>query len=68
MSMPTTNDILISFYEMFGRKGRLVRQDALKMIMNTKMSKRTLIGDHMICMIRLFNKMEILRVEIDGKT
>ena len=68
MSMPTTYDILISFYEMFGRKGKLVRQDALKMIMNTKMSKRTLIGDHMICMIRLFNKMGILRVEIDGKT
>ncbi|KAL6327912.1 hypothetical protein AAG906_027322 [Vitis piasezkii] len=48
--------------------GRPVRQDALKAIMDTKMSEGTIVRNHMICMIRLFNKMEILGVEIDGET
>ena len=36
--------------------------------MNTRMIKGTPIRDHMICMIILFNKRKILRVEIDGET
>ena len=53
---------------MLGGKVRLARQAALKTIMNTKMSKETLIRDHMIRMIRLFNEMEILRAEINEET
>ena len=39
--------------------------------MNTKMSKGTLVKEHMIKMIKminLFNEMEILRVENNGET
>ena len=68
MSIPTTYDILISLYEMFGGKGRLARQAVLKAIIDTKMLKGTLIRDHKIHVIELFNEMEILRVEIKGET
>lgn len=50
---------------MFGDKGRPVRLVALKSIMSTKMIKRTLIRDHTIHVIALFNKIEILRIETD---
>ena len=50
---------------MFGDKGRLARQIALRTIINTRMIEETPIRDHMIHMITLFNKMEILVVEID---
>ena len=36
--------------------------------MDVKMSEGTLVRDHLICMIGLFNKMKILRAEIDGET
>ena len=65
VSIPTTYDILISLYEMFGGKGRLA---VLKAIIDTKMLKGTLIRDHKIHVIELFNEMEILRVEIKGET
>ena len=53
---------------MFGGKGRLARQDAFKAIVDAKMLEGTLVRDHMIYKIWLFNEMEILGVEIDGKT
>ena len=66
--MPTTYDILISLHKMFGGKDRPVRQVVFKTIIDAKMSKGTLIRNRMVCMIRIFNKMEILRTEIDGET
>ena len=36
--------------------------------MNIRMTKETPIRDHMIHMITLFNKMEILEAKIDGET
>ncbi|WJZ90792.1 hypothetical protein VitviT2T_009914 [Vitis vinifera] len=56
---------------MFSDRGRFARQAALRSIMNTKMSKGTLVKEHMIKMIKminLFNEMEILRVENNGET
>lgn len=53
---------------MFGEKGRLARPAALRTIRYTKMTEGTLVRDYMICMIALFNEMEILGVEIDGKS
>lgn len=50
---------------MFGGKGKIATQAALKTIMNVSKSEGNPIRDHMIRMIRLFNKMEIFRVEID---
>ena len=46
-------------------KSRLARQAVLRTTMNTKMIERTPIRDHMI---EFFNEIEILGVEIDGKT
>ena len=65
--MPTTYDILVNLHEMFGGKGKPVRQVALKAIMDAKMSKGTPVRDHMICMIGLINKMEIPGAEIIDK-
>lgn len=67
ISMKTTYDIFLNFHEMFGSKGKLAKQTALRIIMNIKMSKGTPIKDHMTGMIRLFNKMKIFRTEIDGE-
>ena len=53
---------------MFGDNDRLVRQAAIRTIMNIKMIERTSVGDHMICMIVLFNKMKILRLAIDEES
>ena len=52
---------------MFGAKGWPARQTALKIILDIKTSEGTPIRDHMICMIRIFNEMDILGVEIHGK-
>lgn len=67
MSMKTTYDIFLNLYEMFGSEGKLAKQAALRIIMNIKMSKGTPIKDHMLGMIRLFNKIRIFRTEIDGE-
>ena len=64
MSMPTTYDIHVNIHEMFGGKGKPIRQASLKAIMDAKMSKGTPLRDHMIRMVRLLNKMEILGVKI----
>ena len=53
---------------MFGNKGRLAKQVALKTIMDTRMIEGTTIRHHIICMFALFKEMEILEVEIDGET
>ena len=68
MTMLTTYDILVSLLEMFSGKGRPTRETALRAIMDTKMLERTPIRDRIICMIGIFNKMEIHRAKIDGKT
>lgn len=52
---------------MFGDKSRLPKQTTFRTIMNTKMTKGTLIRNHMVCMIKLFNEMEILGAKIDGE-
>lgn len=65
--MKTTYDIFLNLHAMFGSEGKLAKQAALRIIMNIKMSKRTPVKDHMIGMIRLFNKMRIFRTEIDGE-
>ena len=53
---------------MFGDKGKPTTQFALRSFMNTRMKKGTLVKDHIIHMISLFNKMKIFGVEIDRKT
>ena len=52
---------------MFGDKNKPTRQATLRSIINTRMIKIIHVKDHMIHMIAIFNEMEILRNEIDGK-
>ena len=63
--MPIAYDIPANLHEMFCAKGITTRQVAFKAIMDTKMSKETVIRNHLI---RLFNEIEIHRVEISGET
>ena len=53
---------------MFGDKDKSTRQVSLKTFMSTKISKETSVKDHMICIIGLFNEIEILGFEINWKT
>ena len=52
---------------MFGDKGGLARQAALRTIMSTKIIEWTHIKDYMIHMIEVFNEMKILGIDIDEK-
>ena len=67
MGIATTYKILLNLQEMFGDKGRLARQVALRTIISTKMTEGTPIRDHMIRIIGLLNEIEILGVEIIDK-
>ena len=56
-------------FSSFCRKFLLIREGKLdRLLINTRMLEGTPIGDHMICMIRLFNEMKILRTEINQET
>ena len=68
IGIATTYEIRLSLQEMFGDNDRLVRQATIRTIMNIKMIERTSVGDHMICMIVLFNKMKILGLAIDEES
>ena len=50
---------------MFGDRGKSIKKPVLKIIMNTKMTKRTLIRDNMVFIFAFFNEMEILGVKIN---
>ena len=63
-----TYDILFILQEIFDDKGKSTRKVALKTIMNIRMTKGTLIKNHMVYMIRLFNEIKILVAKIDRKT
>ena len=65
MSTVTTHEILFNLQEMFGDRGKSIKKPALKIIVNTKMTKRTLIRDNMVCIFAFFNDMEILGVKIN---
>ena len=61
-------DILFILQEIFDDKGKSTRKVALKTIMNIRMIEGTLIKNHIVYMIRLFNEIKILVVTIDRKT
>lgn len=65
MSHVMTYNILLYLQVILGDNDRSARQATLKTIMNTRISNETPIKDHMVRMVRLFNKMEILRIKID---
>ena len=53
---------------MFGDKGKPTMQFSLRFFMNTRMTKGTLVKDHIIHIIALFNEMKIFGVEINRET
>ena len=65
MSTVTTHEILFNLQEMFGDRDKSIKKPTLKIIVNTKMTKRTLIRDNMVCIFAFFNDMEILGVKIN---
>ena len=67
-SMSTSSAMLLSLQEMFGVHSRSAKQTVMKQIMNTRMSEGTPVRDHMIKMIRLFNELGDLGVDIDWET
>ena len=67
-SMSTSSAMLLSLLEMFGVHSRSAKKMVMKQIMNTRMSEGTPVRDHMIKMIRLFNELGDLGVDIDWET
>ena len=51
---------------MFGKQGRLARQDTMRIILNSKMAQGTPIREHCLKMISYLNTLEILGADIDG--
>ncbi|XP_057962216.1 uncharacterized protein LOC131153774 [Malania oleifera] len=67
-SRPSAYDIMQNLKERFGDQNRIVRQTAMKELMNTTMIGGTLVRDHVLKMIGFLNELEILGDEIDGET
>ena len=53
---------------MFGKQGRLARQDTMRIILNSKMAQGTPIREHCLKMISYLNTLEILGANIDGES
>ena len=53
---------------MFGKQGRLARQDTMRIILNSKMAQGTPIRKHCLKMISYLNTLEILGADIDGES
>lgn len=53
---------------MLGNRDKSTRWVVLKTIMNIKMIEETLVRNHMVRMIRLLKKMEILEAKMDWET
>ena len=66
--MSTLSAMLLSLQELFGVHSRSTKQMVMKQIMNTRMFEGTLMRDHMIKMIDLFNELGDLGADIDCET
>ena len=53
---------------MFGEQGRFARQEIMKQIYNTKMSKGSSVREHCLTMIFNLNTLEVLGADIDGES
>ena len=67
-SMATAYDIILNLNEMCRDQSRAGRQEAMRALLNTKMSEGTPVQDHFLKMIAHLNELEILGAEIDGET
>ncbi|KAG6497235.1 hypothetical protein ZIOFF_045128 [Zingiber officinale] len=66
--LPTAYDMMNNFKELFGHQSRAARHEVMRKLMTTTMSEGTPVRDHILKMMAYLNKIQILGVEIDGKT
>ena len=62
------SDIMLSLKEMFGEQGHFARQETIRKIYSTKMAEGTSMREHCLMMISNLNTLEVLAVDIDGKS
>ena len=61
------SDIILSLREMFGEQGCSARQETIRQIYNTKMTKGSSVREHCLTMISNLNTLEVLGADIDGE-
>ena len=59
---------MLSLKEMFGEQGYSARQETIRQIYNSKITKGTSIREHFLRMISNLNTLEVLDVDIDGES
>ena len=59
---------MLSLKEMFGEQGHFARQETIRKIYSTKMAEGTSVREHCLMMISNLNTLEVLAVDIDGKS
>ncbi|KAM3222097.1 hypothetical protein P3L10_021367 [Capsicum annuum] len=67
-SMTTIYDMLESLKEMFGEQNCVAKQTAMKALLTMKMVEGTSVREHVLKIISLLNKMEILGAVIDKES
>ncbi|KAM3301789.1 hypothetical protein P3S67_016291 [Capsicum chacoense] len=67
-SMTTIYDMLESLKEMFGEQNCVAKQTTMKALLTTKMVEGTSVREHVLKIISLLNKMEILSAVIDKES
>ena len=60
-------DLMLSLKEMFGEQGCSARQETMRQIYNTKMTKGSSVREHCLTMISNLNTLEVLGADIDGE-
>ena len=61
------SDLMLSLKEMFGEQGCSARQETMRQIYNTKMTKGSSVREHCLTMISNLNTLEVLGADIDGE-
>ncbi|XP_016463439.1 uncharacterized protein LOC107786468 [Nicotiana tabacum] len=67
-SMKSAYDILENLKEIFGDQNRAAKQTGMKALLNTKMVEGSSVRDHVLKMMSLLNKLEVLGANIDKDT
>ena len=62
------SDIMLRLEEMFGEQGHFARQETMRQIYNTKMTKESSVREHCFTMISNLSTLEVLGVDIDGES
>ena len=66
-SFSTASAIMLNLKDMFRELIRTTRLRALELVMDTRMSERTSVREHVFKMTTYFKVLEVLSADIDGK-